>query len=170
MTAEVRLQAMRRRDLKHVMEVERAVFPEPWSLNVFTSELALRTGRTYRTARAGRDLAGYYGLMFVDDEAHVTTIAVAPRFQGQGLGTLLLLDGVDQSLARGARHISLEVAASNEVAQRLYRRFGFAPVGVRKSYYPITGEDAFVMWVRDIDRAEYAERLAGIRGQLRSPP
>jgi ribosomal-protein-alanine N-acetyltransferase len=150
------------------MDVERAVFPEPWSLNIFTSELALRTGRAYRTARAGRDLAGYYGLMFVDDEAHVTTIAVAPAYQGQGVGTTLLLDAVSVALARGVRHLSLEVAASNERAQRLYRRFGFAPVGVRKGYYPITGEDAFIMWAHDIDSAAYAERLTHIASQLRS--
>jgi len=168
MAGEVRLQAMRRRDLKHVMEIERAAFPEPWNLNVFTSELALRSGRAYRTARAGRELAGYYGLMFVDNEAHVTTIAVSPSYQGQGVGTFLLLDAVEISLAREVQHLSLEVAASNERAQRLYRRFGFAPVGVRKGYYPVTGEDAFIMWVRDIDGADYAERLASIRAQLPS--
>ncbi len=48
------------------------------------------------------------------------------------------------------------MAANNEPAQALYRRFGFAPVAVRKNYYPVTGEDAFVMWVYDIDCAEYA--------------
>ena len=43
------------------------------------------------------------------------------------------------------------MAANNEPAQALYRRFGFAPVGVRKNYYPVTGQDALVMWVYDID-------------------
>ena len=42
----------------------------------------------------------------------------------------------------------------NAPAQALYRRFGFAPVGVRKNYYAETGEDAIIMWVRDIDTAE----------------
>jgi ribosomal-protein-alanine N-acetyltransferase len=62
-------------------------------------------------------------------------------------------------LPLGVRHLSLEVAANNEPAQTLYRRFGFAPVGVRKNYYPVTGEDALVMWAYDIDTPEYAERL-----------
>jgi ribosomal-protein-alanine N-acetyltransferase len=168
MAGPVELQAMRRRDLKHVMEIERAVFPEPWSLNIFTSELALRKGRAYRTAKAGRELAGYLGLLFVADEAHVTTVAVAPHYQRQGIGTVLMLDAVGISLENGARHISLEVAASNERAQNLYHRFGFAPVGVRKGYYPITGEDAFIMWANDIDAAPYTERLATITAALRS--
>ena len=51
------------------------------------------------------------------------------------------------------------MAANNEPAQSLYRRFGFAPVGVRKNYYPVTGQDALVMWVYDIDTEEYARRL-----------
>ena len=51
------------------------------------------------------------------------------------------------------------MAANNEPAQALYRRFGFAPVGVRKNYYPVTGQDALVMWVYDIDSEEYARRL-----------
>ena len=51
------------------------------------------------------------------------------------------------------------MAANNEPAQALYRRFGFAPVAVRKHYYPVTGQDALVMWVYDIDSEEYALRL-----------
>jgi ribosomal-protein-alanine N-acetyltransferase len=57
------------------------------------------------------------------------------------------------------KHISLEVAVNNEPAQSLYRRFGFAPVGVRKNYYPVTGQDALLMWVYDIDTDRYAARL-----------
>jgi ribosomal-protein-alanine N-acetyltransferase len=153
---------MRRRDLKRVLAIEQVVFPEPWSVAIFTSELALRKGRAYRVARTGREVVGYLGLMFVEDEAHVTTVAVAPAHQHRGVGSWLMAQAVRISLAEGARHISLEVAAGNERAQALYRRFGFAPVGVRKGYYAATGEDAFVMWAYDIDAPPYAERLAAI--------
>jgi ribosomal-protein-alanine N-acetyltransferase len=161
---------MRRRDLRQVMAIEQVAFPEPWSLTVFTSELALRDGRAYRTARAGRRVVGYFGLMFVDDEAHVTTVAVAPDHQGRGVGKVLMLEVARTALAAGSRHLSLEVAAGNERAQALYRRFGFAPVGVRKGYYQRTGEDALVMWAHDVDSAAYAERLAAIEARLRSGP
>jgi [ribosomal protein S18]-alanine N-acetyltransferase len=165
---ELEIVPMRRRDLRHVMEIERAVFPDPWTPTVFNSELALRSGRAYRLVKAGKRMVGYIGLMFTPDEAHVTTLAVAPAFQRRGAATLMLLDGVRFSVAEGAHHISLEVASGNERAQTLYRRFGFAPVGVRKGYYPVTGEDAIVMWAYDIDRERYAERLADIEARLRA--
>jgi ribosomal-protein-alanine N-acetyltransferase len=57
---------------------------------------------------------------------------------------------------------TLEVRASSTGAQELYRRFGFAPAGVRRRYYE-ESEDAIVMWCHDIDGPEYAARLEGLR-------
>jgi ribosomal-protein-alanine N-acetyltransferase len=156
---ELRIEKLRRRDLRHLLPIEAAVFPEPWSVGVFNSELALRHGRLYRAAWVGDEMAGYIGFMIVADEAHITTIATAPAFQRAGVASTLLIDGIGTLLPMGVRHLSLEVAAHNEPAQTLYRRFGFAPVGVRKNYYPVTGEDALVMWAYDIDTPDYARRL-----------
>jgi [ribosomal protein S18]-alanine N-acetyltransferase len=156
---ELRIEKLKRRDLRHLLPIEAAVFPEPWSVGVFNSELALRHGRLYRAAWHKDDMAGYIGFMIVEEEAHVTTIATAPAYQRQGVARTLLIDGIHTLLPMGVRHLSLEVAASNEGAQTLYRRFGFAPVGIRKNYYPITGEDALVMWAYDIDTPDYARRL-----------
>ena len=153
---------MRRRDLRRVMEIERVVFPEPWSHAVYVSELALRKGRAYRVARRGRETVGYVGLMFVEEEAHVTTVAVAPEHQGRGYGKQIMLGALRTAISEGARHVSLEVAVGNTRAQALYRRFGFVPVGVRKGYYQLTGEDAFVMWAYDVDSPAYSARLARI--------
>lgn len=157
---------MRRRDLRRVMEIERVAFPEPWSQGVFASELALRHGRTYRVAREGRDMVGYVGLMFVEEEAHVTTVAVAPAHQGRGIGTQIMLGALEIAQQEGAHHVSLEVAVGNTRAQALYRRFGFAPVALRKRYYQKTGEDAYVMWAYDIGSPAYHERLEEIRSTL----
>jgi [ribosomal protein S18]-alanine N-acetyltransferase len=155
----LRLEKLKRRDLRDVLRIEAAVFPEPWSPQVFNSELALRKGRLYRAAWEGSELAGYIGFMIVDDEAHMTTIATAPAFQRSGVATTMIVDGIRTLCARGIKAISLEVAANNEPAQALYRRFGFAPVSVRKNYYPATGQDALVMWVYDIDSDAYGRRL-----------
>jgi ribosomal-protein-alanine N-acetyltransferase len=159
------LERMRRRDLRRVMAIEQVVFPEPWSHGVFVSELSLRKGRAYRVARIGRETVGYVGLMFVEEEAHVTTVAVAPEYQRQGIGTQIMLGAVRIAQEEGSRHISLEVAVGNERAQGIYRRFGFAPVGVRKGYYQLTGEDAYVMWAYDIDSPAYRERLERIEAE-----
>jgi ribosomal-protein-alanine N-acetyltransferase len=54
----------------------------------------------------------------------------------------------------------------NKAALALYRRFGMAPVGVRPNYYPATGEDALIMWARDIDSDTYARRLEAVEASL----
>ncbi|MGH9082715.1 MAG: ribosomal protein S18-alanine N-acetyltransferase [Acidimicrobiales bacterium] len=167
MIAVIELVPMRRRDLRKVMAIEEQVFPEPWSHAIFASELSLRRGRAYRVARLGREMVGYLGMMFQDEEAHVTTVAVEPAHQGTGIGTELMLGAARIAVEEGGRHISLEVAVGNIRAQALYRRFGFVPVGVRKGYYQATGEDAYVMWAYDVDRQPYAERLARIEATVR---
>jgi [ribosomal protein S18]-alanine N-acetyltransferase len=155
----MRIEKLKRRDLRKLLPIESAVFPEPWSPEVFNSELALRKGRLYRAAWDGEEMAGYIGFLIVDDEAHMTTIATAPAYQRNGVAITMIVDALRTLRAGGIKHISLEVAANNRPAQSLYRRFGFAPVGVRKNYYPVTGQDALVMWVYDIDSEEYARRL-----------
>lgn len=155
----LRIEKLRRRDLRQLLRIESAVFPEPWSPAVFNSELALRKGRLYRAAWAAEEMVGYIGFMIVDDEAHMTTIATAPGYQRSGVATTMIVDAFRSLLESGVKHVSLEVAANNEPAQTLYRRFGFAPVAVRKNYYPVTGQDALVMWVYDIDTDQYANRL-----------
>lgn len=155
----LRIEKLRRRDLRQLFQIENKVFPEPWTPAVFNSELALRKGRLYRAAWEGSDMAGYIGFLMIDDEAHMTTIATAPAYQRCGVATTMIVDALRTLRGDGIKHISLEVAANNDAAQSLYRRFGFAPVAVRKNYYPVTGQDAVVMWAYDIDSDEYTQRL-----------
>ncbi|HYM53423.1 MAG TPA: ribosomal-protein-alanine N-acetyltransferase, partial [Candidatus Dormibacteraeota bacterium] len=49
------------------------------------------------------------------------------------------------ALELGAARMTLEVRVGNEVAQALYRSFGFAVEGRRPRYYTDDGEDAYVM-------------------------
>jgi ribosomal-protein-alanine N-acetyltransferase len=160
----MRIEKLKRRDLRKLLPIEIVVFPEPWSPEVFNSELAMRKGRLYRAAWDGEEMAGYIGFLMVDEEAHMTTIATAPAYQRCGVATTMIVDAVRTLRSGGTKHISLEVAANNKPAQSLYRRFGFAPVGVRKNYYPVTGQDALVMWVYDIDSDEYGVRLDQLAG------
>ncbi len=160
------LAPMRTKDLRGVLRIEEAVFPQPWSHRLFVEELRQRTSRSYRAAWVGRSIVGFAGQMFIDDESHVNNIAVDPRWQGRGLGAVLLMDLIRTALGRGARHLTLEVRVGNEPALALYQRFGMAPVGVRRNYYPVTGDDALVMWARDIDAEPYTERLAAIEASV----
>ena len=160
--AEVEIARMRRRHLRGIMAIERQVYPRPWSPSLFIAEMSEPANRTYIVARQGRDIVGYAGMICYGDEAHVTTIAVDPEHHRKKIGTRLLYELVQSAIDMGARAVSLEVRVSNWGAQRLYGRFGFRPVGVRKNYYQETGEDALVMWVDDVLSADYEHRLEQI--------
>ena len=163
---EVVIGPMRRRHLRGVLKIEQQVYPRPWSMGLFMSELAYRESRVYLTARVGSSVVGYGGLMLVVDDGHVTTLAVEPRWHRHKLGTRILLALARAGIEQGARNLTLEVRASNAPAQALYRAFGFAPAGVRKGYYVETNEDAIVMWANDVDAPAYAERLAGLEAAV----
>jgi [ribosomal protein S18]-alanine N-acetyltransferase len=158
----VHVQAMRRRHVRSVLRIEQQVYPRPWSASLFLSELALRSTRAYYVARVGRELVGYAGLMMTLDEAHITTIAVEPRWHRNKIGKRLLLVLAREAVARGAVSLTLEVRMSNKGAQDLYRQFGFGPVGVRKNYYQEVNEDALVMWAHEVDQLAYTELLDSI--------
>jgi [ribosomal protein S18]-alanine N-acetyltransferase len=164
--AELEIGRMRRRHLKGVMAIERQVYPRPWSPNLFLSEMSELRNRTYLVARMNKEVVGYGGIMCYGDEAHVTTIAVDPEEHRRKIGTRLLFELMQEALRMGARAVSLEVRVSNWGAQRLYSRFGFRPVGIRKNYYQETGEDAVVMWVDGIRSSEYRGRLDRIIEQV----
>ena len=66
----------------------------------------------------------------------------------------------------GAEAVSLEVRVTNWGAQRLYARFGFRPVGIRKNYYQEIGEDALIMWLDGIRDAEFRTRLRRLVDEL----
>jgi [ribosomal protein S18]-alanine N-acetyltransferase len=165
----VHIVAMRRRYLRSVLNIESQVYPRPWTMSLFLSELGLRGTRAYFVAKVGRDVVGYAGLMVTVDEGHITTIAVDPAWHRHQIATRLLLAITHEAIAREVNALTLEVRVSNHAAQELYRKFGFSSVGVRKNYYAETNEDAIVMWAREIDTVEHAARLeqiaAGVQGE-----
>ena len=152
-------------DLRHVTEIDGQVHAQPWSLVLFKQELA-NNARQYVVAEIDGVVVGHGGVMFLVDEGHVSTMAVDPEFQRRRLGSLVLQALIEASLVRGMRSMTLEVRVGNEPAISLYRKFGFAPSGVRANYYTDTNEDALIMWAHDIDSSAYRLRLDGIRQEL----
>ena len=159
------IRAMSRSDVPTVATLERDIYPQPWSARVFFDELG-HANRSYVVATEGDEIVGYGGFMLVESDAHVTTLSVTPSQRRRRLGTRILLALVERAVGRGARHLTLEVRATNTDAQLLYERFGFSPVGKRKGYYQ--GEDAIVMWALDVDAEEYGTRLDEIRSEIKA--
>ena len=157
---------MRRRHLRGVMAIERQVYTRPWSPNLFLAEMTDPHNRRYIVARLDRDVVGYAGLICYGEEAHVTNIAVDPMLQGHGIAHRLLYEQLLAARAMGGQAVSLEVRVTNWRAQRLYARFGFHPVGIRRNYYAELREDALIMWTDDIRDAGFRERIDAIVGSL----
>jgi [ribosomal protein S18]-alanine N-acetyltransferase len=156
---------LRRRHLRQVLRIENKVYPRPWTLGVFTSELSQSDTRCYLVARVGSAVVGYCGALYSVEDAHVTNIAVEPRWHRHRIGSRLMAAVIRASVDRGASHLTLEVRVSNVGALEMYRKFGMAPAGMRAKYYENT-EDAIVMWANDIDSASYLERVSTIEATI----
>ncbi|MFJ2773794.1 ribosomal protein S18-alanine N-acetyltransferase [Streptomyces sp. NPDC087300] len=141
---------MRWWDIDPVFVLEKELFPDDaWSRGMFWSELAHARGplatRRYVVAMDGDRLVGYAGLAASGDLADVQTIAVARDHWGTGLGARLLTDLLRAATAFECPEVMLEVRVDNTRAQKLYERFGFAPIGFRRGYYQPGNVDALVM-------------------------
>ena len=113
-----------------------------------------------------RSIVGYAGLWLMTDEAHITTIAVDPEYQGNGIGELLLLGLIERSVQIGAHWLTLEVRVTNRVAQALYEKYTFKEMGLRRRYYSDNGEDAIVMWTDPIESDSFQEAVRDNRERL----
>jgi ribosomal-protein-alanine N-acetyltransferase len=139
---------MTEQDLAVVLEIERALFPDDaWSEGMLRSELIEQPAtRHYVVAvEADEDIVGYAGLCAVGDSGDVQTIAVRADRWAHGVGAALLTALLTEAVTRGCTSVYLEVRADNERAQRLYERFGFERIGIRKRYYQPSDVDAIVM-------------------------
>jgi [ribosomal protein S18]-alanine N-acetyltransferase len=160
---------MRRRHLRGVMAIERQVYPRPWSPNLFLAEMMESRNRCYLVARLDREVVGYGGLICYGEEAHVTNVAVDPMHHRSKIGSRVLHDLIVAAVDMGAEAVSLEVRVTNWGAQRLYGRFGFRPVGVRKNYYQEINEDALIMWLDGIRTPEYRSKLRSLMEGIPEP-
>src|SRR5690625_2700444 len=90
----------------------------------------------------------------VAHESELLLMATHPEYQRRGYATWLLNTWVQHAREQGVDQLHLEVRASNEPAQALYRHFGFESVGVRRDYYPLAQggrEDAYLL-TKSLDR------------------
>ncbi len=134
-------------DIDQVMEIDVASFATPWPRQIFYQELVENKFAHYYVIEDKKEIIGYAGLWLVVDDAQVTNIAVNPNYRGNKFGEKLFRYAIQKAMGIGMKRLSLEVRVSNIIAQKLYRKFGLVPGGIRKNYYTDNGEDAIVMWV-----------------------
>jgi len=176
-------------DVSTVIAIEKLSYPTPWPASSYLYELRHNTRASYyvllkpptgesappergwrRWLRGVLGLSresrviGYVGFRLQLDEVHISTIAVHPDWRRRGWGELLLLTAVEQALELESRCVSLEVRASNQAAQNMYRKYGFRFKSVHPGYYR-DGEDAWLMEA-EVYEDTYGARLARLRRAL----
>jgi ribosomal-protein-alanine N-acetyltransferase len=164
------IEPMTNADLRAVLRIETLSFATSWPHNAFTSEINDNRLAHYFVGRLGESNAGpivaYGGIWVILEDSHITTIAVHPDWRGRRYGEQMLQHLLREAIARGASWITLEVRESNEVAQSLYRKYGFTTVSTRRSYYSDNNESALVMWAGNLRGELYRNRVATLATKL----
>lgn len=180
-----RLQHMAARDIPAVVSVDRQVFVDPWPETAYVQELYFNPNAHYfiltlidpayakiwhnlRKIKKDR-VIGFVGMRVEGDQGHISTLALRPEWRGNRLGKFLFLAAMVQAIDDGAWSIALEVRVSNQVANNLYTKYGFAVVSRLKKYY-INGEDAYLMRasLNDFSHRKYLrEQFLALQASLR---
>ena len=162
----VLVRRMRLEDIEHVSRLERRCYSLPWSSSAYVTEVGNPSAYYIVATERDNTVIGYAGMWVVMDELHITTIAVDPSRRGRRIGERLLLDLIEEGITRGASRATLEVRERNAVARRLYEKYGFEDVAIRKNYYSDNGENAIIMWANDLTLPPYQAMLANFKSQF----
>ncbi len=138
-------------DLEQVIAIDQVSFSLPWPSRTFQYELTDNpASRCWVAELDGRVAAMLVGWLIVD-ELHIATIATHPDLRGQGIGKAILLHALRSARDEGVLKSFLEVRASNVMAQKMYKSFGYVEDGRRKEYYKDNAEDAILMSLNDLN-------------------
>lgn len=138
---------MCKEDVLQVAAIEKESFSEPWSAQAFFDALD-DSVFMYMVAEYSGEIVGYCGLYKVLEEGNITQVAVREDMRGRGVAGKLLQDFMQNGESVGISAYTLDVRVSNRAAIRLYEKCGFVTECVRKNYYSLPDEDAYIMWKR----------------------
>jgi len=139
---EVKIEKMVSKYIDNVALLEKESFSEPWSCESLISELE-NINANFLVATFRETVLGYIGSHCYSGECYISNIAVFKKFQNQKIGSLLLKYLIDL-MKNKCDFISLEVRKSNLPAIKLYEKFGFKKVAIRKDFYKKPSEDALI--------------------------
>jgi ribosomal-protein-alanine N-acetyltransferase len=131
------------RDLGALRHLEQVCFPtDAWPLLDLVSVLTFGGVIRLKAVR-NKQMIGFIAgdVKRMESIAWIATLAVLPEYRGRGIGTALL-QACEAQIP--VNRIRLCVRPSNEVAIRLYEKFGYTKVGEWTKYYT-DGESALVM-------------------------
>lgn len=142
-------------DLKEVMRIEKISFVSKWTIDDFIYELIINTKATYFIYKIGNSIVAYIGIWILDDEIHISNLAVDPLFRRRGIARKLINRIIKEAYKVNIKTVSLEVRISNINAINLYENMDFEKNSILKDYYKV--EDG-VRMVLLLEGEIYAEK------------
>lgn len=131
-------------DLEAIQDILISDFDDFWSVSTLKSELQNPNSK-YIVAKFDNTIVGFGGIWKAVDDIHITDIVVRKAQRNNGIGSAILSKLIDLSkLDKNIKSLTLEVNSNNTPAQKLYEKFNFKKVGLRKKYYNNT-DDAIIM-------------------------
>ena len=137
----IQISDMTLNDFNEIEPIYNSDFDDFWETRNLKSELE-NINSKYIVAKIDNNIVGFAGVWFSVDDAHITNIVVHKNYRHHGIGSVLLEELI--KLAKVKNSITLEVNTKNIYAQKLYLKYGFKNLGIRKKYYNGV-EDAFIM-------------------------
>lgn len=132
-------------DCDNVYRIENESFFEPWSKKDLIKDLKTNKHKKHFVYDKGGEAVGFYIISIILDEVEIYTIAVDKAFRGQDIGSFMIERLINDCYRLGVKKIWLEVSTKNIPALKLYEKFGFEKIRLRKNYYSKTNEDAYMM-------------------------
>ena len=119
------IREMTYRDLTAVESIDTAAFDPVWQLNRASLERTYHRSAWHSIAILEGEVVGYQMSTSAFDTAHLARLAVDPRWQGKGIGHLLVEDMLETFSAVGVTTFSVNTQASNTRSLSLYQSLGF---------------------------------------------
>ncbi|NQW24176.1 MAG: ribosomal protein S18-alanine N-acetyltransferase [SAR202 cluster bacterium] len=154
-------------DLDQQAELDNERPPNLWSRVAGRLGFSSNNGET-GSADEAFNIAGYVSVWYQGEEAHITEIAVKETLRGRGVGELLLIGSLKAAIEYGSKVMTLEARVSNFIAHRMYQKYSFKSVGIRKAYYSDNREDAVIMTTSPIDTEEYQGLFTELQSTYKS--
>jgi ribosomal-protein-alanine N-acetyltransferase len=90
-------------------------------------------------------LSGQKGIWYLPRVSELLAIAVEPEKWKLGIGDLLMKEVQRKAEAEGVEMLILHTAVENLPGQKLFKKYGFVPLDIKKNFYP-EGQDALMMY------------------------
>ena len=169
-TEKITIEKLQKSDVDSVYELEEIVRPEHhWSKDSFYNELSNNLAVYYciKLPETNKVIA-YIGMWKIFEEAHITTLAVHPDYRRNSLASILMIQSIKECYKEMIKYITLEVRESNTPAIKLYEKFLFESIGVRKKYYQDNGENAVIMFTQNIWYDKFKNNFEQVSGEIKS--